>query len=246
VETILDVMDLNDFDGVTKQVVENTRKALGVTSSEIADQLGWAHRKYQRLLEAAEEDGAINRDMALAIYGLARLKLSKKAVSTGFSQSVVLETVPIIFSHLAGNEDSWRVKVAPYLMRNLIELAKKGSTTTYGAEAERLEDAGRTDRVWPRTVYGHPLGLICDVCMSLSQVEGRRVPLLSSIVVAKSGLPGPGIDGMVQRFLRTHDDNHKDSWREFRSDRAAGIASLQQEVFNFRHWDEVAVKAGLS
>ena len=237
---------LDDFDDLDAKAVEDVRKAIGMTTVSFAEALGWSTRKYQRVLEAATDDGAVSRDVALAVYGLAYF-LSIESKSD--SDTVELRDVdhpPRFFSDIAGTEDSWTVNIAPYLMQGLVQRAQAGQTTTYGSEAERLEEAGKTKRMWPRTVYGHPLGLICEACIRIGSIKGKPVPLLTAIVVAQSGEPGTGFDAMVQRhYKHRFGPGYKEMWRDYKKNRVQTVIQIQNEVFSFPYWDRVMEEAGI-
>ena len=235
---------LDDFDELDAKAIEKVREEIGMTTVGFADALGWPKRKYQRVLEGAKEDGAVSRDVALAVYGLTRFLGSEaKSESLEFRD---VEEPPRFFADLAGTEDTWTVKVAPYLMQGLVQRAKSGQTTTYGAEAERLEAAGRTGRMWPRTVYGHPLGLICEACIHIGSIKKTSVPLLTAIVVAQSGEPGSGFDGMVQRhYKHRFGADYREMWRDYKANRSQTIIQIQSEVFDFPYWDQVLEEAGI-
>lgn len=245
-ETVIEVATIEDCDQVTSEVVENTRRALGMSSLEFSETLGWSQRKYQRTLDAASEDGLVPRDVALAVRGILSILSSDglqeptELQSPGAPSSPVGDEVPEIFQELADSPGSWTERIAPHIMRVLSDRASRGALITYGELAETLEDAGLTKRVWPRTAYAHPLGLVCSVCIELGKIRDQRIPLLTAIVVRSAGEPGVGFDGMVRHFLKKQEKGaYQDAWKRFKANRTAEIAVLQQEVFDFPYWSEV-------
>ena len=58
------VKKLDDFDDLDAETIEDARKEIGLTTVGFADALGWSKRKYQRVLEAAIDDGAVPRTSA--------------------------------------------------------------------------------------------------------------------------------------------------------------------------------------
>ena len=72
VETPLRLLTLENpdaFDTVEADDLEACRRALSLAPPEFAEQLGWSPRKYQRVLEAAREDGFVD-ETPLAVGGL--------------------------------------------------------------------------------------------------------------------------------------------------------------------------------
>ena len=250
------------FDTVEADDIEACRRAFGFTPTEFAEQLGWSPRKYQRCLEAAREDRFAERDVALAVRGLLDVLLgtddhevksvhfaagaphqdARDAMAFGGGR-IFADFLPKILADCG----PWTADVTPHLLRLAAERATKGKRITYGEAATTLEEAGLTHRVWPRTLYGMPLGAICDVMMMLGRETKTRVPLLSTIVVRASGQPGPGVDPMIRKFVQQHAEGEqaKELLTRLKRDRDGLIAELQQEVFAFLHWPGVLRALGL-
>lgn len=250
-KTIDGITTLDECDEVSAEVIEASRRALKLTTVAFAEALGWSQRKYQRVLEAAKDDGAVSRDVALAVRGASHiLSMSGRTAAAAVRSAAGAENatvVPAVFQELSDSPGSWTEHVAPHVMRALAARASEGALITYGELAETLEDANLTHRVWPRTAYANPLGLVCRVCIEVREVQCRRVPLLTAIVVRAGKEPGVGFDGMVRHFFKKHEGSeYLEAWRRYKADRANVISNLQKEVFRFKHWDEVLTRVGLN
>lgn len=252
---LLDLNEPSDFDTVSAADIEAARQEVGFTQTELASYLDWSPRKYGRTLDAANEKGFVDRDFALAVRCLIGLMAGP---GTGPAKSLFdrpnpqwerdkarvfadRRTFAWIMEGIAGRSGEWTSEVTPPLFRLVARRAVEGRTVTYGEAATTLEDAGLTRRVWPRTLYGMPLGGMCEAAMDLARETGVRVPLLSSIVVTAGGPPGEGINGMILSFMKQHETGSalREAIARIRRDRAALVAELQQEVFDFRDWPGV-------
>jgi hypothetical protein len=258
---ILNLDKLDAFDTVEVDDIEACRRLLGSTPSEFAEQLGWSLRKYQRALESIREDGFAERDIALAVRGLVDVVLrpddEHSAIGTNVEWNIKAgatdrtffgsRTFPTILTEVLDDYGEWTAQVTPHLMRLVAVRGTEGKYITYGEAATTLEERGLTKRVWPRTVYGAPLGAICNAVMQLGRQAGVRIPLLSAIVVKGSGEPGAGVDGMIRKFLRQHEneDRAKELLTRLKRDRDGLIGELQREVFAFAHWPGALWALGL-
>lgn len=212
-------------------------------------------------MEAAREDTFAERDVALAVRGLVDVLLgtedsalvvdaevgsplpTKREDVTFFSARIF----PDILTNVGEGSGPWTASVTPHLLRLVAERATKSKRITYGEAATTLEAAGLATRAWPRTLYGMPLGAICNALLILGQQAGVRIPLLSTIVVKASGQPGEGINGMIRDFVKQYEesDQAKELLIRLKRDREGLIAELQQEVFAFQHWAGVLRALGL-
>lgn len=258
---LLDLDTPADFDTIAAADIEAARQDVGLTQPEFASHLGWSPRKYGRVLEAANESGFVERDMALAVRGLVGLLTGPDAspVKSFFDRVTPQwnsdkgrvfagrKTFPWIMDGLAERSGTWTTEVTPPLFRLVARRAVEGRTVTYGEAATTLEDNKITHKVWPRTLYGMPLGGICEAVMALAGETGIRVPLLSSIVVTASGPPGEGINGMIRSFVKQHETGaaQKELLARLKRDRDALVEELQQEVFDFRDWPGVLRALGI-
>lgn len=250
------------FDTVTTDDIEQCRRDLGLTPLEFAEHLGWSLRKYQRTLEAAREDGFIGRDTALAARGLVHVLLGadEDAPRTRMGDehlmpvddlgaTSILEgrTFPSILCKIREGSGKWTAEVTPHLFRLVAKRANNHKLITYGEAATTLEDKGLTKRVWPRTLYSMPLGAICNAVMILGRDTNMRIPLLSAIVVSAGGEPGPGLDGMIKRFVIQHETAPRaaEIIARIKRDRSAVVKELQAEVFAFPDWLGVLTALGL-
>jgi len=244
----------DDFATVEAGDIEAARQALGLTPSAFAAHLGWSARKYARVLGGAA-DGFVDRDFALAARGL----LGLLAGATGSSVGSILDvgfpqwtsdsartfargrTYPDVIQRVSDEAGPWTAEVLPPLFRLVARTAARKETITYGEAATTLEENRLAKRVWPRTLYGMPLGGICNAAMALSVRTRIRVPLLSAIVVTANGVPGDGINGMVQKFIKQHETgpDQKRLLTRLKKDRGGLVEELQQEVFDFRDWPGV-------
>jgi len=259
---ILTLASPDAFDTVEADDIEACRRAFGFSPSEFAEQLGWSVRKYQRTLEAAREDRFAERDVALAVRGLVDLLIGSS--SEGESNSVTeswttpiagpdsralfgKRVVPDIMSNILDECGEWTAGVTPHLLRLVAGRAVRRKLITYGEAATTLEEAHLASRVWPRTLYGMPLGAMCNATMALSRKTGVRIPLLSTIVVKGSGQPGSGVDGMIRKFVKQQEteDRAKEMLARLKRDRDGLIGELQREVFDFGHWPGVIWALGL-
>ncbi|GAA4247052.1 hypothetical protein GBZ26_18705 [Azospirillum formosense] len=255
--TISQLTSLTDCDDLTADHLEETRQALGLTTAEIAEAVGWSVRKYQRTLDAAREAGAVDRDTVLMLRGLESVLASQTPHSSSLMARRSMRTVDRsggvperfrrVFANSNGKPDDrdlpWTLVVAPDILRVLVERANARTRITYGEIAELLLDRGLLkQRVWPYTAYGRPLGLICGVLLDLGLDEGRKVPVLSTIVVNRTGEPGPGFDDMAKRYYKAWGGDA----RRVNRDRSGAIQELQEEVFAFDDWDGVRQRLGLA
>ncbi|UWQ20114.1 hypothetical protein [Jannaschia sp. W003] len=246
---ILDLMRLSSpeaFDDVPPEAVEQARQLLGLTPSEMAGHLDWSARKYARVLEAARERGAVERDVALAVRGLLEaLKDSDLVAPPRLEDDGSFlggRSFTEIFENRRKEAGGWSADVAPHLLWLLAERATSGAgPISYGEAATMLEDRKLTHRVWPRTAYGSPLGLICWSLLDLGKATGERIPLLSVIVTRSGGDPSDGIDGLIELFLKqnTSKPERKEQLARLRKDRSALVQEMQAEVFRFPHWPGV-------
>jgi len=246
----------DDFDTVGADDIEACRRALHLTPPEFAEHFGWSLRKYQRVLEAAREADFVDRDTALAVRGLLDVLLGAddEGPATAVTDTDGLlwgnddartflggRVFPSILPDVAESSGPWTAQVTPHLLRLVAERAVRGKPITYGEAATTLEERNLTKRVWPRTLYGMPLGAICRALMTLGREADIRIPLLSAIVVKASGQPGPGIDDLIRVFVKQCEtgDRRKELLTRLKRDRAALIQELQDEIFAFPHWPGV-------
>ncbi len=258
---IADIQALDDCDEITADDIEGCRKELGFTPADFAEHLGWSTRKYQRAVEAAREDGAAPRDVVLSLFGLAKLvdiakprgrhldssappkAANGKSFFRGIDHTAVLDAV---CAKQREQGHKWTADVAPHVLREVAACASQGARITYNDLAEKLEAKGSTHRVWPRTAYGRPLGSVCTTITELGRITGKRIPLLSAIVVTQGGAPGEGFDGMTKEFFKLHEPSrYRELMARMRSEREVMVAELQREVFEFPHWEEALRTLGL-
>lgn len=257
---IPEIHALDDCDDVTADDIEACRKQLGFTPAEFAEHLGWSTRKYQRAVEAAREDGTAPRDVVLSLFGLTKLvdKASRRSGSNalpkaangkkffehGVDYTRVLDGV-CVEQRDEGHE--WTADVTPHVLREVAVCASQAVRITYNDLAEKLEAKGHTHRVWPRTAYGRPLGGVCTTLTELGRITGKRIPLLSVIVVKQDGSPGEGFDGLTKEFFKVHESNrYREMAARMRNEREVMVAELQREVLQFPHWEEVLRALGLN
>lgn len=236
---------VDQFDGVTADDIEEARQSLSLTPSEMAAALDWSVRKYSRALDAAREAEAVSRDFALAVRGIIEISGERYGKSHDVVDDGVFldgQTFEAIFKNHFDAEGGWSAEVAPHLLRLLAERVALGAgTIAYGEAATTLEERGLTHRVWPRTAYGRPLGLICKALLDLSAETGERIPLISVIVTKAGGDPSDGIDGLMKAYLKLHYPKplQKEKIAQLKQDRSAVIQELQNEVLQYRHWPGV-------
>lgn len=236
---------VDQFDDLTADDIEEARQSLSLTPLEMAAALDWSARKYSRALDAAREAEAVSRDFALAVRGI----IEVSGEHSGKPQDLVDDgrflngrTFETILKDHSNTEEGWSAEVAPHLLRLLAErVALGGGTISYGEAATTLEERGLTHRVWPRTAYGRPLGLICKALLDLGAETGERIPLISVIVTKAGGDPSDGIDGLVKSYLKHHEPKprRKEKIAMLKQDRRALIQELQREVLQYRHWPGV-------
>jgi len=256
---IAEINDIADCDHVAADEIEECRKQLGCTPAELADHLGWSTRKYQRVIDAAKEEGDTPRDVVLSLFGLSKLlntsavgKTDRKAPAGGKSLffGKGADYTDVIDKECADQLNQghkWTAEVTPHILRELAICAQQSLRITYNDLAEKLETAKATKRVWPRTAYGRPLGSVCTILTELGRITRKRIPLLSVIVVKQDGRPGEGFDDMTKAFFSLHEaDQYRALMARMRSEREGMIAELQKEVFDFPHWEEVLRVLGLN
>jgi hypothetical protein len=253
---------LDAFDTVTAEDIEACRCALRLTPPEFAEHLGWSLRKYQRTLEAIRDDRFADRDVALAVRGLAHVLLGTdddaQVIAVGDADALNWadanaksfldgRVFPHILKKIVENSGEWTSEVTRPLLRLLAGRAIRGKLISWGEAATTLEERKLATHVWPLTVYGFPLNAICNAMIALSREGGSRIPLLSAIMVKASGQPGPGIDEMVRDFVKQLETGQRQSdlLARLKRDRVALIQEVQDEVFAFPHWIGVLRALGL-
>lgn len=236
---------IDQFDDVTADDIEEARQSLSLTPSEMAAALDWSARKYSRALDAAREAEAVSRDFALAVRGMIEVsgeRCGKRQDLLDDGAFLDGQTFETILKDHCDAEGGWTAEVAPHLLRLLAERVALGTgTISYGEAATTLEERGLTHRVWPRTAYGRPLGLICKALLDLGAETGERIPLISVIVTKAGGDPSDGIDDLLKAYLKRHNPKslRKEKIAEFKRDRSGLIQELQHEALQYRHWPGV-------
>lgn len=236
---------LDQFDEVTAHDIEEARQSLNFTPSEMADALDWSPRKYSRALDAAREADAVNRDFALAVRGVVEVWGRHRDGSQDMIDDGIFingQTFETIFENLCKSESEWSARVAPHLLKLLAKRAELGGgAISYGDAATTLEEQGLINRVWPRTPYGRPLGLICKALLELGEQTGERIPLISVIVTKAGGDPSDGIDGHLKNFFKLHEPKsvRKEKIAMLKQNRSEIIQELQQEALQYPHWPGV-------
>lgn len=237
--------DVEEFDDLTVDDIEEARRSLSFTRSEMAAALDWSDRKYSRTLDVARDADVVNRDFALAVRGIIEVSDEqfdepKDLVDDGVFLNG--QTYEAIFTDRCDRMGGWSADVAPHLLRLLAERAALGrGTISYGEAATALEERGLTHRVYPRTVYGRPLGLICEVLLALSDATGERIPLITAIVTKAGGDPSNGIDGPLTSFLKYHEPelSKKTIKKKLKNNRSELMQVLQHEALQYPHWPGV-------
>lgn len=236
---------IEDFDEISAEDIEEARQSLLLTPLEMAEALDWSPRKYSRVLDAAREAGAVNRDVALAVRGVMEVRgdcKSSPQIDQDDRSFLGGKSFEEIFKRHRHEAGGWTAEVAPDLLRLLVErVLVNGSTITYGEVATTLEERSLTHRVWPRTAYGSPLGLICEALLELSEQTNNRIPLISVIVTRAGGDPSYGIDGLVKSYFKLHEPKavRKEQVARLKRDRSSLMKDLQREVFDYPHWPGV-------
>ncbi len=111
-------------------------------------------------------------------------------------------------------------RYAMLILPHLVQCAQRRETITYGELARRVD--------WHHRPLRYSLGHIRDeIC------RPRGLPLLNSIVVTQDGTPGESFlpEGTAHLSRMEH-------WSEARR--------LQEEVFDYPHWDALLEELGLS
>lgn len=208
---------------------------LGMSPRELADELGLTRGQISRLIVGEEK---ANRVIELALVGLrtARLESSvKKAPAT----PKVAPKNPLAKEL---SDDKWTGQTARLALPILIEIAENPDRqpVTYGQLHELVVARGGKPNIGTMTKYATPLGKIA------SAMDRLKLPPLTTIVVSRStGLPSPGIDQFIVRYLDLDREREK-ALREDLAVRRALVKPLWEEVFAYKRWHAVMAELGLT
>jgi uncharacterized protein (UPF0216 family) len=209
---------------------------LGMSPSELADELGLPRGQVSRLIVGEEEP---DRLIGWALAGLRAAHMratdSKSAVKTAKQTP----TNPLA-EELA--DDTWTGKTARLALPILIEIAKKSrqETITYTQLHEMVVARGGEADIGKMTKYAFPLGRIATAMTRL-----ELPPLTSIVVSASTGLPSSGID----QFIIDHLDLNRKNAKALASDEDARrklVKQLWDDVFAYPKWPAVMAHLGIT
>jgi hypothetical protein len=157
---------------------------VGMSPSELADELGLPRGQVSRLIVGEEEP---DRLTGWALAGLLAARLG----DAGSKSPKITQQAPKkpLVEELA--DDTWTGQTARLALPILIEIAKSGNrqTITY-TQLQKVVARGGKPNMGTMTKYAFPLGRIATA------MERLELPPLTAIVVKGStGLPSSGIDG---------------------------------------------------
>ncbi len=128
----------------------------------------------------------------------------------------------------------WTSTVARKMIPLLVWCAQNGVKISYSQIDAELQRRGWSHHVHA-AAYGYPAGRIGDVCESLEQQLGERVPPLNALLVSKgSGVPGSGCDYYLATYLGKPTQE-----RLSFAQRSAMAEETMEEVWRFQKWDKV-------
>lgn len=137
--------------------------------------------------------------------------------------------------------DRWTDERARQALPILIRLAKAARRITYGELNQEIASVfGVKPRTKPR--YGGVLGKVGNVLRKLGKEWGVDIPPINVLVVnANDGVPGPGFDPFLERYVATHMQE-----RLTKNNEAAMLERATEAVFDYPGWDDVARYFGLN
>lgn len=211
---------------------------VGMTPSELADELGLRRRQVSRLIVGEEEPDRLTK-WALAGLRAAREQDTDSRSSPGAARRTRRPTNPLAAEL---SDDTWTGKTARLALPILIDIAKSGKcqTITYTKLHESVVERGGQGNMGKMTKYAFPLGRIA------SAMQRLELPPLTSIVVQRStGLPSSGIDGFIVHHLNLDRKSAK-ALSEDIDLRRQLVAQLWDEVFSFEDWTTVMARLGIT
>lgn len=209
---------------------------VGMSPSELADELGLPRGQVSRLIVGEEEP---DRLIGWALAGLRAARMRDTDLKSSI-KAVKQEPTNPLAEELA--DDTWTGKTARLALPILIEIAKKGKEEkiTYTQLHEMVVERGGKPDIGKMTKYAFPLGRIATAMTRL------ELPPLTSIVVREStGLPSSGID----QFIINHLDLNREDAKALNSDenvRRKLVQRLWNEVFAYPKWPAVMVQLGIT
>lgn len=208
---------------------------IGMTPSELANELGLPRSQVSRLIVGEEEP---DRLMTWALNGLRASWKEHKNTKTKFlgkkiSKNSLAEEL---------SDDTWTGETSRIALPILIDIAKSSerSKITYTELHNEVVKRGGRQNIGKMTKYSFPLGRIARA------MERLELPPLTSIVVKSSnGIPSSGINGFIERHLELGRGETK-ALRDDDVFRRKIIEKIWDEVFSYQKWEYVMEKLGIT
>jgi hypothetical protein len=209
---------------------------IGMSPSELADELGLPRGQVSRLIVGEEEP---DRLIGWALAGLRAARMRDAGFKSPIKTAKQEPTNPLA-EELA--DDTWTGKTARLALPILIEIAQKDKEEkiTYTQLHEMVKKRGGKADIGKMTKYAFPLGRIATAMTRL-----ELPPLTSIVVSASTGLPSSGID----QFIIDHLDLNRVDAKALNSDenvRRNLVKRLWDEVFSYQKWPDVMAQLGIT
>lgn len=134
----------------------------------------------------------------------------------------------------------WTERTARRMLPLLVWCAQREKKITYGQldlELQRRNWGHHVNVV----VYGHPAGAIGDALAETEAETGNKIPPLNALLVnARTGVPGSGCDYYLKSYL------DRSVARLTEEQRKAMAEEIMDEIWRFRHWDDILADYGLA
>lgn len=131
---------------------------------------------------------------------------------------------------------TWTDQRARYAFPILLQLAKTGEKFTYGKLDKEIAQQNNVKITPVVAGYGKVLEIVGQALNELSQEWNEEIPPLTILIVnVDSGMPSPGVDGFLRRYVSKSIEDKLTP-----HNRTAMIERATEAVHNYARWDEVA------
>jgi hypothetical protein len=206
---------------------------VGMSPSDLADELGLPRGQISRLIVGEEEPDRLTKWALAGLLDARRRephpkspKIAKQAPTTPLAKEV--------------SEDTWTGRTARLALPILIEYANNAKQLTYTQLHEAVVARGGQANIGKMTKYAFPLG-----CIATAMTRLELPPLTSIVVRRSSGLPSSGIDNFIVEHLNLTRERAK-AFKDDYEVRREIVNQLWSEVFSFKSWTEVMAELGIT
>jgi hypothetical protein len=139
---------------------------------------------------------------------------------------------------------TWRQTIARAALPRVVAAAQQQQLITYGALRDWIAQNTDLKPAIPHN-YGHPAGIIGNVCIGWAQERGKPVPPLNAIIVSKAkGRPSSGADYYLNWFQKQKSLKLPHIADGSRKERI--VEAIIKEVHTYRDWDGLLERCDLS